>query len=47
MDYSTTYYWRIDEVNDSGTTTGEIWKFTTLMAPPPPPPPPPPSPPPM
>ncbi|MHC4281777.1 MAG: right-handed parallel beta-helix repeat-containing protein, partial [Planctomycetota bacterium] len=37
MDYSTTYYWRIDEVNDSGTTTGEIWKFTTLMAPPPPP----------
>ena len=25
----TTYYWRIDEVGASGTTTGAIWKFTT------------------
>ena len=24
-----TYYWRIDEVNDDGTTTGPIWGFTT------------------
>jgi hypothetical protein len=37
---STTYYWRIDEVNDSVTTTGDIWSFTTIMTPPPPPPPP-------
>ena len=39
MNYHTAYYWRIDEVNDSSTTTGEIWKFTTMMFPPPPPPP--------
>jgi len=29
----TTYYWRIDEVNDVGTTTGIIWQFTTLALP--------------
>jgi hypothetical protein len=38
MDYSTTYYWRIDEVNMWGTTTGPVWSFTTIMSPPPPPP---------
>ena len=42
MDYSTTYYWRIDEVNDLGKTTGDVWSFTTIMSPPLPPPPPPP-----
>ncbi|MHC4323444.1 MAG: LamG domain-containing protein [Planctomycetota bacterium] len=26
----TTYYWRIDEVNSDGTTTGAVWNFTTL-----------------
>ncbi len=26
---STTYYWRIDEVNPHGTTTGLVWSFTT------------------
>jgi hypothetical protein len=26
---STTYYWRIDEVNTAGTTTGTVWSFTT------------------
>jgi predicted outer membrane repeat protein len=26
---ATTYYWRIDEVNPMGTTTGELWRFTT------------------
>lgn len=26
----TTYYWRIDEVNASGTTAGPVWQFTTL-----------------
>ncbi len=24
-----TCYWRIDEVNDAGTTTGDVWQFTT------------------
>jgi hypothetical protein len=38
MAYSTKYYWRIDEVNDSDKTAGDIWTFTTIMAPPPPPP---------
>ena len=23
----TWYYWRIDEVNDNGTTTGIVWSF--------------------
>jgi len=26
---STTYYWRIDEVNAEGTTSGAVWSFTT------------------
>jgi hypothetical protein len=26
---STTYYWRIDEINASGTTNGPVWSFTT------------------
>ncbi len=26
---STTYYWRIDEKNVTGTTTGDVWSFTT------------------
>ncbi|MHC4657251.1 MAG: TolB family protein, partial [Planctomycetota bacterium] len=26
---NTTYYWRIDEVNPSWTTTGTVWSFTT------------------
>ena len=29
---STTYYWRIDEVNAEGTTTGTVWSFTTEAA---------------
>ena len=32
MSNNTTYYWRIDEVNASGTTTGTIWSFTTIVA---------------
>jgi parallel beta-helix repeat protein len=39
MDYDTTYYWRIDEVNDTDITYGNTWSFTTFMIPPPPPPP--------
>jgi len=36
MDYSTPYYWRIDEVNAAGKTTGVVWSFTTeaLVLPP-------------
>jgi hypothetical protein len=29
MDINTTYYWQIDEKNNSGTTAGDIWSFTT------------------
>ncbi len=25
----TTYFWRVDEVNDSGVTRGDVWQFTT------------------
>jgi len=32
----TTYYWRIDEVNPSGTTTGTVWTFRTGGLEPPP-----------
>ena len=28
----TTYYWRVDEVNSLGTTTGNVWSFTTAAA---------------
>ncbi|MCG3141137.1 MAG: Hercynine oxygenase [Anaerolineae bacterium] len=35
--YSTTYYWRIDAKNSAGTTTGDVWSFTTGSAPPQPP----------
>ncbi len=27
--FNTTYYWRIDGVNNGGTTTGDVWSFTT------------------
>ena len=46
MNPGTTYYWRIDEVNKWGKTTGLVWSFTTISGgTTPPPPPPPPSPP--
>jgi lysophospholipase L1-like esterase len=32
MSNSTTYYWRIDEKNDYGTTTGAVWSFTTAAS---------------
>jgi hypothetical protein len=35
MANDTTYYWRIDEVNASGTTTGTVWSFTTAQETPP------------
>ncbi len=34
MAYYTTYYWRIDEVNKWGKTTGTVWRFTTFRPPP-------------
>jgi hypothetical protein len=33
LEYATTYYWRIDEVNGDGTTAGSTWQFTTESAP--------------
>ena len=33
LKYSTPYYWRVDSKNDDGTTTGNVWKFTTAPAP--------------
>jgi hypothetical protein len=35
MDYSTTYYWRIDEVGAYGSITGTAWSFSTMSPPPP------------
>ncbi|MGD0786120.1 MAG: metallophosphoesterase, partial [Sedimentisphaerales bacterium] len=34
MATSTTYYWRVDEKNAGGTTTGTVWSFTTVPPPP-------------
>jgi hypothetical protein len=34
LEYNTTYYWRIDEVNTDGTTSGDVWSFTTELPPP-------------
>ncbi len=33
LDYQTTYFWRVDEVNDKGTSEGETWSFTTMPVP--------------
>ncbi|MGA2916668.1 MAG: dockerin type I domain-containing protein [Sedimentisphaerales bacterium] len=30
LDFNTTYYWRIDEVNGPNTVTGDVWSFTTV-----------------
>jgi len=35
MAYSTTYYWRIDEIGATGKTNGLVWCFTTPTPPPP------------
>ncbi len=29
---ATTYFWRVNEVNDFGTTQGPLWRFTTVSA---------------
>lgn len=31
LNEGTVYYWRIDEKNDYGTTTGDVWSFTTTV----------------
>jgi hypothetical protein len=31
LDFDTTYYWRIDEVNDPNIWKGEVWSFTTYV----------------
>lgn len=33
--FATTYYWRVDTRNAGGTTTGDVWSFTTEVQPPP------------
>ena len=30
MDQNSVYYWRIDELNTDGKTTGQIWSFSTM-----------------
>lgn len=30
--YSTTYYWRVDSKNATGTTAGNVWSFSTVAA---------------
>jgi len=29
LDFATTYYWKVDEIGDTGTYEGEVWSFTT------------------
>jgi hypothetical protein len=31
LNYSTTYYWRIDEYDGTNTNTGDVWSFTTIV----------------
>ncbi len=33
LDLLTTYYWRIDEVNEPNTVKGDVWTFTTWLEP--------------
>ncbi|MGI8905563.1 MAG: Ig-like domain-containing protein [Candidatus Sumerlaeaceae bacterium] len=33
LEFSTTYFWRVDAVNGTGVTTGELWSFTTQPPP--------------
>jgi len=30
LELDTTYYWRVDEINDTDIWTGDVWSFTTL-----------------
>ena len=31
LDYNVEYSWRVDATNEFGTTTGDVWSFTTLV----------------
>jgi hypothetical protein len=31
LEFNTTYYWRIDEINPQATDTGDLWSFTTSL----------------
>ena len=33
LDYATKYYWRLDAINSTDTTTGDVWSFTTEVEP--------------
>jgi len=33
LNYSTTYYWKVDATNSNGTTAGDVWSFTTSSDP--------------
>ncbi|NWF49182.1 MAG: T9SS type A sorting domain-containing protein [Ignavibacteriaceae bacterium] len=33
LQYYTKYYWRVDEVDGTGTTQGQLWSFTTQLDP--------------
>ncbi|MDY0083499.1 MAG: hypothetical protein RBR74_09985, partial [Ignavibacteriaceae bacterium] len=33
LNYNTTYFWRVDETNSSGTTVGQVWNFSTMANP--------------
>lgn len=35
LEYNTEYSWRVDATNEHGTTTGDVWSFTTLVYDPP------------
>ena len=35
LEYNTEYSWRVDATNENGTTTGDVWSFTTLLFAPP------------
>ena len=35
FDYNMDYSWRVDSVNENGTTTGDVWTFTSLKYDPP------------
>ena len=35
LEYNTEYSWRVDATNEYGTTTGDVWSFTTLLFAPP------------
>jgi len=35
FEYAITYQWRVDATNEFGTTTGDVWSFTTITFDPP------------